>query len=87
MTSFERISGTGDVGDAEEQRTDTPPSYAAAGIGDVSEFYATKFVSTEILDARYFRPLDRFDMHLARTLWVYDNVREDSSLLDLGCGA
>jgi SAM-dependent methyltransferase len=26
-------------------------------------------------------------MHLARTLWVYDNVREGSSLLDIGCGA
>ncbi|HEV7700368.1 MAG TPA: methyltransferase domain-containing protein [Pyrinomonadaceae bacterium] len=64
-----------------------PPSYAAAGIGDVSEFYATKFASTEILDPRYFRPLDRFDMHFARTLWVYDNVREGSSLLDIGCGA
>ena len=87
MTSFERISGTGDLSDVAEQRTNTPPSYAAAGIEDVSGFYATKFVSTEILDARYFRPLDRFDMHLARTLWVYDNVRKGSSLLDIGCGA
>ena len=63
-----------------------PPSYESAGIGDLSEFYATKFASTEILDPRYFRPLDRFDMHFARTLWVYDNVREGSSLLDIGCG-
>lgn len=62
------------------------PSYSSAGIKDVSEFYATKFLSSEILDPRYFRPLDRFDMHFARTLWVYDNVREGSSLLDIGCG-
>lgn len=86
MTSFERISGA-DGPDAEEHGAAKPLSYAAAGIRDVSEFYATKFVSTEILDPRYFRPIDRFDMHLARTLWVYDNVREGSSLLDIGCGA
>lgn len=63
-----------------------PELYARAGISDLAEFYATKFASTEILDPRYFRPLDRFDMHFARTLWVYDNVREGSTLLDLGCG-
>src|SRR5918999_3138624 len=61
--------------------------YARAGIGDVAEFYRTKFVSDEVLDARYFRPLDRFDMHMARTMWVYDNVRAGSSVLDVGCGA
>jgi SAM-dependent methyltransferase len=63
-----------------------PELYARAGINDLAEFYATKFASTEILDPRYFRPLDRFDMHFARTLWVYDNVRAGSTLLDLGCG-
>src|ERR1700704_3423128 len=61
--------------------------YQRAGISDVSEFYRTKFVSDEVLDARYFNPLDRFDMRFARTMWVYDNVRNGSSVLDLGCGA
>ncbi|HYN85590.1 MAG TPA: methyltransferase domain-containing protein [Pyrinomonadaceae bacterium] len=61
--------------------------YARAGIGDVAEFYRTKFVSDEVLDARYFRALDRFDMHMARTMWVYDNVRAGSAVLDVGCGA
>ena len=61
--------------------------YERAGIEDVAEFYRTKFVSDEVLDARYFRALDRFDMHFARTMWVYDNVRAGSSVLDLGCGA
>ena len=61
--------------------------YARAGIADVAEFYRTKFVSDEVLDARYFKPLDRFDMRFARTMWVYDNVRAGSSVLDLGCGA
>ncbi|HVS21061.1 MAG TPA: methyltransferase domain-containing protein [Pyrinomonadaceae bacterium] len=61
--------------------------YARAGIDDVGEFYRTKFVSDEVLDARYFKPLDRFDMRFARTMWVYDNVRVGSDVLDLGCGA
>src|SRR3954468_13236392 len=61
--------------------------YKRAGVEDLSEFYRTKFVSDEVLDARYFRALDRFDMRFARTMWVYDNVRANSSVLDLGCGA
>jgi 2-polyprenyl-3-methyl-5-hydroxy-6-metoxy-1,4-benzoquinol methylase len=61
--------------------------YARAGIEDVAEFYRTKFLSEEVLDPRYFRPLDRFDMHLARTMWVYDNVRAGARVLDVGCGA
>ncbi len=61
--------------------------YARAGIEDVEEFYRTKFVSDEVLDARYFSPLSRFEMRFARTMWVYDNVREGSTVLDVGCGA
>src|SRR5438552_4962342 len=61
--------------------------YTRAGIGDLAEFYRSKFVSDEVLDARYFNPLDRFDMRFARTMWVYDNVRAGSTVLDLGCGA
>ena len=61
--------------------------YRRAGINDLAEFYRTKFVSDEVLDERYFKPLDRFDMRFARTMWVYDNVRAGSTVLDLGCGA
>jgi ubiquinone/menaquinone biosynthesis C-methylase UbiE len=61
--------------------------YDRAGIDDVAEFYRTKFVSDEVLDARYFRALDRFDIRFARTMWVYDNVRAGSAVLELGCGA
>jgi SAM-dependent methyltransferase len=61
--------------------------YRRAGIHDLSEFYRTKFVSDEVLDERYFKPLDRFDMRFARTMWVYDNVRSGATVLDLGCGA
>jgi SAM-dependent methyltransferase len=61
--------------------------YARAGIDDLAEFYREKFVSNAVLDHRYFKPLDRFDLRFARTMWVYDNVRRNSALLDLGCGA
>jgi ubiquinone/menaquinone biosynthesis C-methylase UbiE len=61
--------------------------YRRAGITDLAEFYRTKFASDEVLDARYFKPLDRFDIRFARTMWVYDNVRAGSDVLDLGCGA
>ena len=61
--------------------------YRRAGIDDLGEFYRTKFVSDEVLDHRYFKALDRFDMRFARTMWVYDNVRSGSDVLDLGCGA
>jgi SAM-dependent methyltransferase len=61
--------------------------YERAGISDVAEFYRTKFVSDEVLDNRYFKALDRFDIRFARTMWVYDNVRAGSSVLELGCGA
>ena len=61
--------------------------YLRAGIHDLGEFYRTKFVSDEVLDSRYFNPLDRFDMRFARTMWVYDNIRSGSDVLDLGCGA
>src|SRR5215211_2864357 len=61
----------------------TDDLYRRAGVEDLSEFYRTKFVSEEVLDARYFRALDRFDMRFARTMWVYDNVRAGSALLAL----
>lgn len=61
--------------------------YQRAGIEDVAEFYRTKFVSDEVLDARYFKALDRFDIRFARTMWVFDNVRAQSDALELGCGA
>ncbi len=61
--------------------------YERAGIANVAEFYRTKFVSDEVLDPRYFKALDRFDIRFARTMWVYDNVRAGSKVLELGCGA
>ncbi len=61
--------------------------YERAGITDLADFYRSKFVSDEVLDARYFKALDRFDIRFARTMWVYDNVRPGAQVLELGCGA
>src|SRR6185503_1497884 len=61
--------------------------YHRAGIYDLAEFYRNKFVSDEVLDHRYFKAVDRFDMRYARTMWVYDNVRAGADVLDLGCGS
>lgn len=60
--------------------------YERAGIKDVAEFYRTRFVSGQLLDARFFDAINRFDIRWSRTLWVYDNVRRGASVLDLGCG-
>ena len=57
-----------------------------AGITDVAEFYRQRFFTGGVLDARYFNAIDRFQMKFARTMWVYDNVRRGSTVLDLGCG-
>jgi ubiquinone/menaquinone biosynthesis C-methylase UbiE len=46
-----------------------------------------RYISDEVLDARYFKALDRFDIRFSRTMWVYDNLRAGSDVLHLGCGA
>ena len=58
----------------------------AAGTDDIAKFYRDRFFTGGVLDARYFDALNRFDINFARTMWVYDNVRRGSSVLDLGCG-
>lgn len=65
---------------------DQPDLYEEAGIRDLAEFYADRFVTGGVFDARYFNPLNRFNMKYARTMWVYDNVRAESEVLDIGCG-
>jgi ubiquinone/menaquinone biosynthesis C-methylase UbiE len=57
-----------------------------AGIDDVAGYYRERFFTGGVLDARYFDAINRFDINFARTMWVYDNVRPGSSVLDLGCG-
>jgi SAM-dependent methyltransferase len=61
--------------------------YEFAGIEDLAEFYRLRYASSEMLDADYFDAINRFDIRWSRTMWIYDNVRRGSSVLDLGCGA
>ena len=46
-----------------------------------------RYVSDELLDARYFSALNRFDIRFSRTMWVYDNVPAGCNVLHLACGA
>jgi ubiquinone/menaquinone biosynthesis C-methylase UbiE len=60
--------------------------YERAGITDVAEFYRARAISDQFLDPRFFNAINRFDIRWARMMWIYDNVRGGSSVLDLGCG-
>ncbi|MDQ2921209.1 MAG: class I SAM-dependent methyltransferase, partial [Acidobacteriota bacterium] len=60
--------------------------YDVAGIEDVPGFYRDRFFTGGVLEAGYFDSINRFDIQYARTMWIYDNVRRGSSVLDLGCG-
>lgn len=60
--------------------------FKSAGVEDLARFYRERFFTGGVFDARYFDAIQRFDIKFARTMWVYDNVRRGSSLLDLGCG-
>src|SRR5262249_32277784 len=58
-----------------------------AGIDDLAEFYRERYASNQLLDARYFQALNRFDILWAHTMWIYDNVRRGAKVLDVGCGS
>jgi ubiquinone/menaquinone biosynthesis C-methylase UbiE len=66
--------------------TKTTDLFKSAGIEDLSKFYRDRFFTGGVLDARHFDAISRFDFKFARTMWIYDNVRRGSSLLELGCG-
>jgi SAM-dependent methyltransferase len=61
--------------------------YKLAGITNLAEFYRLRYASGEMLDADYFDAVNRFDIRWSRSMWIYDNVRPRSLVLDLGCGA
>jgi len=61
--------------------------YKFAGIDDRAKFYGALYVSGELLHPDYFHALERFHIRWARTMWVFDNVRPGSTLLELGSGA
>ncbi len=61
--------------------------YERAGIKNLAEFYGDLYASGELLHPDYFHALERFHIRWARTMWIYDNVAPNSTLLDLGSGA
>jgi ubiquinone/menaquinone biosynthesis C-methylase UbiE len=67
--------------------TDKKNFYERAGIEDQAEFYGGLYASGELLHPDYFHPLERFHIRWARTMWIYDNVAPNATLLDLGSGA
>ncbi len=69
----------------EAQKTDAD-HLKRAGIQEVAAFYRDRFFTGGVWHAAYFDALSRFDIKFARTMWVYDNVRRGSTVLDLGCG-
>jgi len=60
--------------------------YDLAGIDDVAGFYRDRFFTGGVLEAAFFDSINRFDIQYARSMWIYDNVRRGSYVLDLGCG-
>jgi ubiquinone/menaquinone biosynthesis C-methylase UbiE len=58
--------------------------YKKAGIHDVKRFYAERFVELPPSVKKY--PLWYFNIRFAKPLWVFYNVRPNSTVLDFGCG-
>jgi len=69
------------------ENSDRGKFYEFAGINDLAEFYRLRYASGEILDANYFDAVNRYDIRWSRTMWIYDNVRREAEMLDIGCGA
>ena len=61
--------------------------YEFAGIDDLADFYRLRYASDELLDSDYFDAVNRFNIRWSRSMWIYDNVRPNAKVLDLGCGA
>lgn len=61
--------------------------YERAGITNQAEFYAALYASGELLHPDHFHALERFHIRWARTMWIFDNIAEHSTVLDLGSGA
>jgi len=62
-------------------------NYGKAGILDVAEFYADKFVGIGIARDYYNNPLNQFDISHARSRWFDQYIRAESTVLDFGCGS
>jgi ubiquinone/menaquinone biosynthesis C-methylase UbiE len=62
-------------------------TYKTLGINDVQEFYANKFVwdyVPNIIEQDY---ATKFDISFVKQYWIFNNIREGSRVLDIGCGS
>ncbi|MBA2340194.1 MAG: class I SAM-dependent methyltransferase, partial [Pyrinomonadaceae bacterium] len=61
-------------------------SHAAPELGRPTESSKSHLADFNVAtDGRYFSALARFDINFASLMWIYDNVRLNSSVLDIGC--
>ncbi len=61
--------------------------YAMLGIHDVDKFYAKKFVCEPPLNFLECDPASKFDIAYFKQYWIFNNVKEGSRVLDIGCGS
>jgi len=61
--------------------------YEKAGIQDIGKFYANKFAYHGKMDFLQSSYLNRMDIIYAKMMWILNNVRPGSKVLDVGCGA
>ncbi len=61
--------------------------YEMLGVSDVKEFYADKFVGQPILNLIESNPASKFDITFFKQYWIYNNIREGTKVLDVGCGS
>lgn len=61
--------------------------YKKLGIDDVNEFYADKFVWKQGPNIVDHDPISRFNIHYIKQYWIYDRIKEGSTVLDVGCGS
>jgi SAM-dependent methyltransferase len=60
--------------------------YKKAGITDVKKFYEEKFAADANFDVSGVH-LWNYNINFAKCFWVYRNIKENSSVLDFGCGS
>lgn len=61
--------------------------YEMFGVSDVNDFYADKFVWNHLPNIVEHDPLSKFDIAYFKQYWIYNNIREGSRVLDVGCGS
>lgn len=61
--------------------------YEMFGVSDVNDFYADRFAWNHPPNIVEQDPLSKFDIAYFKQYWIYNNIREGSRVLDVGCGS